>query len=431
MTHRGKLFVAIASTAIAFYFFLGLTIEWFGTKAQQPINDPGAQLRIFESVLQHIQNDYVDEPDLEKVRTGALRGLAHGLDAYSSYLTVKQVKAFRENAFAEKFGIGAEFSQLSSYLYVIAVSKSSPAEKAGLKAGDIIEYVDERATRDISLYDAKRLVLGDLGTTVKLRVLRAGGKPKTISVTREKFKIPKTVAVVKNGDIGVIKVNSLARGRGEEIIGQIRSLKDKGIRKIVLDLRNLASGKKEEAVLVSNAFIKSGELAKLIGRENKVIKTYAADPSKHIFDGEIVAIIDFGTAGAAEIIASSLLDRKRGEVVGERSYGAGTEQKLFTLRGGDGFLLTTSKLASAKGVAFLANKQSESGIQPSVEVKRPDAPDQTEVEGLFNQNQYREGQNKQPTPKEKTDAEKLKKREDVQMKRAIELLQEKAKTAGS
>ena len=429
MTYRGKFFVVIVSTAITFYAFFGVMMNWFGAGAQQPINDPGAQIRIFESVLQHIQNDYVDEPNLEKVRAGALRGLAYGLDAYSSYLTAAQVKDFQTNSSSKKVGIGAEFSQLSSYLYVISVMKNSPADKAGLKAGDIIEYIETKASRDISLYDAKQLINGDVGTSVKLRILRTGAKPRTISVKREAFEIPQTNAEVKDGNIGVIKVNSLVKGQADIIRNQIKSLNEKGVKKIALDLRNVGGGEIEEAVMVSNAFIKTGDLAKVIGRENKVVKTYTADSGKHIFDGEVAVIIDLGTAGAAEVIASSILDRKRGEVVGERSYGAGTNQELFILRGGDGFLLTTSKWASSNGVAFLAKKRSESGIKPSVEVKRPDTPESIAVEGIVNQNNNQ--QNPTPTPEKKPQVEKPKKTEDLLMKKTLEVLKGKTKAASA
>jgi carboxyl-terminal processing protease len=148
MSFRGKMWTLLISALVAAYVLVG-GLPYVGTllqtQAQQPINDPGAQLRIFESVLQHIQNDYVDEPDLEKVRVGALRGLVGGLDPYSSYLTPEQVKEFNGRNNTNRVGIGVEFSQVSQYLYVVSVVKGSNAEKAGLKAGDVIEYIESRA----------------------------------------------------------------------------------------------------------------------------------------------------------------------------------------------------------------------------------------------------------------------------------------------
>lgn len=431
MTYRGKFLVAVLSAAITFYAFFGIVMGWFSTQAQQPINDPGAQMRIFESVLQHIQNDYVDEPDLQKVRAGALRGLAYGLDPYSTYLTAEQVKGFQTQNDGDNVGIGAAFSQFSSYLYVLAVVKGSPADKAGLKAGDIIEYIDTKATRDVSLYDAKQLILGAPGTTLKLRILRTNAKPTTVTVTRGKYEIPAVKAELKSGSVGVIKVFSLDKGQGEKVRSQIQTLKDKGIKKVILDLRNVAIGDIDEGVAVANAFLKEGNIAQIIGRENKATKTYKADPAKYIYDGEVVAIIDLGTAGAGEIIASALLENKRAEVVGERSFGAGTEQQLFTLRGGDGLLLTVAKWASGAGKSFLGEKRTESGVMPSIEVKRPDMPEPIEVAELVdNKDEDPENPNAIEEPAE-TPKNQKPAREDIQMKKAFEVLQGKAKSAGA
>jgi carboxyl-terminal processing protease len=340
MSYRGKFSIGLVSAAIALYAVVG---GWLSTQAQQPINDAGAQIRIFESVLQHVVNDYVDEPNLEKVQAGALRGLVNGLDPYSSYLTADQVKDFQAKKQNTLAGIGAEFSQVSAYLYVVSVIKDSPADKAGLQAGDVIEYINTKATRDISLYDAKQLLLGENGSKVNLRVLRAGAKPQTISVSRGSYKIPEPTAKIEDGKIGIIKVYSLENGEAKDIRNRVQELTKQGAQKIILDLRGVAAGDLTDAVDVANLFIKDGTLAEVIGRDNKVLKTYTADPGKFIFDGKLVALIDLGTAGAAEVVASAILDRQRGEVVGERSFGAGTEQKLFPLRGGDGLLLTTAK----------------------------------------------------------------------------------------
>src|SRR6185312_14987657 len=179
MSFKRKFTLISLSAALALYTIAG---AWLATRAQQPANDPGAQQRIFESVLQHIQNDYVDEPNMEKVRAGALRGLAYGLDPYSTYLTADQVKDYRAGKKSTQVGIGAELSQASSFLYVVAPVKGSPAEQAGVRAGDIIEYIDAKATRDISLYDARQLLNGAAGTEVKLRILRANARPLTLAV---------------------------------------------------------------------------------------------------------------------------------------------------------------------------------------------------------------------------------------------------------
>ncbi|HKP70558.1 MAG TPA: S41 family peptidase [Pyrinomonadaceae bacterium] len=430
MSFRGKLSIMMLSTAVAIYAAVGgILSPW--ARAQQPINDSGAQLRIFESVLQHIQNDYVDEPNLEKVRYGALRGLVGGLDPYSSYLTPQQVSEFNTSKNSNKVGIGAEFSQVSLYLYVVSVTKGSNAEKAGLKAGDVVEYIENKATRDISLYDARQMIAGDAGTAVTLRVLRSGEKPQTLKVTRGGYKTPAAEARVETGKIGVIKVYSLEEGEANDIKNHIHTLTKQGVQKIILDLRGVATGTLNEGVAVANLFIGTGELAKVLGKDNKVLKTLSAEPSKAVFDGKVSVLIDLGTAGAAEVVASAILDRKRGEVVGERSFGAGTEQQLFTLRGGDGLLLTTAKWASASGSPFLGDDRASMGVKPSVEVKRPDTPEPLEVEELIDQ-QDEQNQNPQPQASPTPGKEPVKPVvEDLQLKKALELMSDKSQTARS
>lgn len=419
----------LVSSAIACYVMIG-GLPFVGnllqTQAQQPINDANAQLRLVERVLQHIQDDYVDEPDLSKVRFGALRGLVGGLDPYSSYLTAEQVKEFNGGGANGRVGIGAEFSQLSLYLYVVSVAKDSNAEKAGLRSGDVIEYIENKATRDISLYDAKQLILGQPGSVVNFRVLRSGVRPQIIKVTRGETKPAPPESRIESGKTGVIKVNSLETGSSEQIKTQIQNLVRQGADRIVLDLRGVAGGKIEEGIATANLFIKSGELGKIIGKDNAVVRNFLADPSKTVFSGKVNVLTDFSTAGAAEIVAAAFIDNKRGEVVGEKTFGAGTEQQLFPLKSGDGLLLTTAKWASPTGVPFLGQDRETTGVKPTVEVKRPDTPEPVEVQELIDQQEDENNTSPSDRPRTSPSPEATKAPvEDVQMKKAIELLQDK------
>lgn len=419
MSFRTKFALVVLSATLALYAVVG---GWLPTSAQQQ-NDPGSQLRIFENVLQHIQNDYVDEPNMEKVRAGALRGLAYGLDPYSTYLTAEQVRNYRAEAGKDQFGIGAELSQVSSYLYVVAPIKGSPADQAGVRAGDIIEYIDNKATRDISLYDARQLLNGPTGSEVKLRILRA--RPLTVTVKRGAFRAPAAEARMEAGKIGILRINSLADDEANDARARLQELLKQGAQKIVIDLRSVAGGSLVEGVNVANLFIKDGVLAQTIGRESKTLKTFTADPKASIFNGPVTALIDTGTAGAAEIIASALLERKRGEVIGEKSFGAGTEQQLFTLKDGDGLLLTTIKWAAASGKPFLGEDRARSGVAPSIEVKRQETAEAVDPEDLTGndddpvtkpnpQNDKRDVSPETAAPKQQP--------EDLQLKKALELL---------
>ncbi|HYG10412.1 MAG TPA: S41 family peptidase [Pyrinomonadaceae bacterium] len=420
MSFRSKFIVVVFSATLALYAVVGGLIY---TRAQQQ-NDPGAQLRIFESVLQHIHDDYVDEPDLNKVRAGALRGLAYGLDPYSTYLTVDQVRDFRVGLDKGQAGIGAELSQVASYLYVIAPLKGGPAEQAGVQAGDIIEYIDNKATRDISLYDAKQLLNGPSGTEVKVRILRAATRPLTLTIKRAPVQAPGVETRVEAAKVGVVRINSLAEGEAAIVQKRVQELQKQGSQKLVLDLRGVAGGSLAEGVKVANLFIKDGALAQTIGRGNKSLKTFNADPKLAIFDGPVAVLIDRGTAGAAEVIASAFIERKRGEVVGEKSFGAGAEQQLFPLRNGDGLLLTTVKWASSAGKSFIG-----AGVTPTVEVKRPELAAATDPEDLTGNDDDAIAQPAQPGDRREVAPEATAPKqqpEDVQLKKALELLNKPA-----
>jgi carboxyl-terminal processing protease len=420
MSFRSKFLVVVFSATLALYAVVGGLIF---TRAQQQ-NDPGAQLRIFESVLQHIHDDYVDEPDLNKVRAGALRGLAYGLDPYSTYLTVDQVRDFRVGLDKGQAGIGAELSQVASYLYVIAPVKGGPAEQAGVQAGDIIEYIDNKATRDISLYDARQLLNGPSGTEVKVRILRAGTRPLTVSIKRAPVQAPGVETRVEAAKVGVVRINSLAEGEAAIVQKRVQELQKQGAQKLVLDLRGVAGGSLAEGVRVANFFIKDGALAQTIGRGNKSLKTFNADPKLSIFDGPVAVLIDRGTAGAAEVVASAFIERKRGEVVGEKSFGAGADQQLFPLRNGDGLLLTTVKWASSAGKSFIG-----AGVSPTVEVKRPELAAAIDPDDLTGNDDDAIARPAQPGDRREVAPETTSPKqqpEDTQLKKALELLNKPA-----
>ena len=427
MSFKTKFSLIILSSSLALYSIAG---AWLATRAQQPANDPNAQQRIFESVLRHIQDDYVDEPNMEKVRAGALRGLAYGLDPYSTYLTPEQVKDYRAGNKSNQVGIGAELSQASSFLYVVAPVKGSPADQAGVRAGDIIEYIDGKATRDISLYDARQLLNGAAGSEVKLRILRTGTRPLTLAVKRGTFRAPAAEAKMETGRIGILRINSLDKDEAADAKARLQDLLKQGAQKIVVDLRSVAGGDIQEGVSVANFFVKEGPIAKTIGREQKVLKSFDADPKAVLFTGPALVLIDNGTAGAAEVIASAFVENKRGEVVGEKSFGAGAEQELFTLRDGDGLLLTTVKWASGSGRPFLGEDRSHSGVTPTAEVKKAESQDGD----LGDVEPNDEEKPNQPNTKPNSPSEPVAPRiqpEDIQLKKALEILRDKPAPRGA
>src|SRR5918999_3379958 len=172
----------------------------------------------------------------------------------------------------------------------------------------VLKHIDSRATRDISLYDARQLLNGTPGTEVKLRVLRAGTRPFVVTVKRGAVSVPGAESRMEPGKIGVIKVNSLAEGEAADVKARLQELQKQGAQKVVLDLRSVAGGSLEEGVKVANLFIKEGTLAQTVGRGNKPLKSYAADPKAALFEGPTAVLIDRGTAAAAEVVVSAFAE---------------------------------------------------------------------------------------------------------------------------
>ncbi|MBL8149478.1 MAG: S41 family peptidase, partial [Blastocatellia bacterium] len=363
MSFRGKLSIISISLIVALYAIVGgfLSVQ----KDVFAKGDPYVQLRIFGEVLRHIVRDYVDEPDLEKVRVGALRGLTEGLDPYSSYLTPEQVKKFRQPT-PEQMQTGLVLSKVAGYIYVVSVLKGSPAEKVGLRSGDFLEYVNGFASRDISLYDAEDLIGGQPGTEVEVKVFRRG-RPYKVKLKRGEVVQPSVEASILEPGIGYVKLNTLAEGKATELKKSIQDLQKRGAQKLILDLRGVANGNIEAGIEATNIFVKSGTIAKTLGHNNAVTATYEADTSA-VFTGQVVLIADRSTANAAEIIVAAFAANKRGEIVGERTFGSGSEQRLFELKNGAALLLTVTKYATPSGKAFMDTKETP-GIVPTIEVK--------------------------------------------------------------
>jgi carboxyl-terminal processing protease len=326
---------------------------------------PYPQLRIFEDVVRQIVQDYVEKPDLEKVRVGALRGLTEGLDPYSAYLLPQQVKQYQSNKVLPDT-TGMVIGQYSGFAYVIAVVPGSPAEKAGVKIGDVIEYVDTHATRDLDLYDVKSLLSGSPGSAVELTLINR--KTEKIKIVRGKVPPTPTETRLLESQVGYIKVPILGKGQSEAVESAIKDVVRKGAKSIILDMRGSAGGDLDEGVKVADFFLKSGTIVKSIGRKDKVLATYEAKSENDLTELPVAVIINRTTAGASEIVAAAIMENQRGEVIGERTlFGMGSEQELFPLDDGSALLLTVARYAAPSGKVFMTD-----GVTPNVEVKRAD-----------------------------------------------------------
>ncbi len=411
MSIRSKLTLITLSAFIALYSVVGGMLSRSNNPLVRALADPGpyAQLRIFENVVQHIVNEYVEKPDLEKVRIGALRGLTDGLDPFSAYLLPPQVKEYQAGKMNNDV-TGMVIGQYSGFAYVIAVVPTSPADKAGIRVGDVIEYIDGHATRDLDLFDVRSLLAGTSGSSVELALINR----KTEKIKLVRGSVPSIAPEVKSLEqqVGYVKVPILNKGQSEAVATAIKDAVKKGAKSIVLDLRGSAGGDLKEGVAVADYFLKTGTIAKTIGRKDKVMATYDAKADNDLTDLPVAVIIDRTTAGAAEVIAAAIMENQRGDVVGERTlFGMGVEQQLFPLDDGSALLLTTARHASPNGKIFMAE-----GVVPNVEVKRADL---AELGGDESNRPAGEGQPPAvvgPKPSE-----------DLMLKKAIEVLSSGAK----
>ena len=395
------------SAGVAFYAIAG-GFPW--DRGATAKGNQWAQLRIFDEVLYRISKDYVDEPDMERVRTGALRGLADGLDAYSAYLTPAQVAGYVPVEHGVHAVGGMALSKYGGYVYVVSCWKGSPADRSGIATGDIIEYIGKAPTRDMSLYDAEMLLTDVSNGPHDVKLFRAG-QSFTVTFTNGPVVAPPVESKMLEPGVGYLNVLALTSGRAVEVRGAIDQLTAKGMKRLVLDLRGCATGTMEEGASVANIFVESGVLGRKIGRGGAEGVAIEAQASLVAFRGPLTVLVDPSSAGAAEVIASAVATSKRGDVVGERTFGAGVELELFKLRDGGAMLITVAKYAPASGKPFI-----DEGVMPTVEVKRA-VPEIVVPED--------QDEDEPATPEDKPvvkPAPKPAATEDVQLKKALEIL---------
>jgi carboxyl-terminal processing protease len=368
-------------------------------------NDSYRQLQVYSEVLSRIRTEYVEEPNVPKVTDGALHGLMEALDADSAYMSAEAYKKFKAHKPDGKAGIGAIVSKRFGYADVVSVFPGSPAEKAGVEAGDIFESIEGVSTKDLSLPEIRAILAGAPGSSVNLQVV--GGhraEPKKVVVARDLVREPAVADKMLEDGIGYIKTQSLTRGRTQEIAARIKTLEKAGAKKLVLDLRGCAAGEESEGVATANLFLNHGTIAYLQGQKYPK-ETYNADPAKAITALPLVVVVNRGTAGAAEVVAAAVLENARGDVVGAKTFGEGSVQKTIDLPDGGVLILSIAKYYSPSGKVF-----QETGVTPTVLVA-----DEEELGGVDEEEPAGRPEN----------AEKPKNTNDDQLKKAVEVLKKR------
>jgi len=368
MNRAARIGVLCVSVVIFCYAGLGHVL------GRTPDDKAYKSLTVYSEVLQKIQQDYVDEPNLHLVTTGSLHGLLESLDAQSSYLTAREYAEYKQKQAANVTGdAGLTLSKRFGYIIVVSVLPDSPGEKAGIHSGDIFESVAGFTTRDMSVGQAMNFLRGQPGTGVKVGVIRRGkADPDEVDVVREKLGTAKIVSAKIDPDILVLRLPSLDPGRADEIRSRLLDAEKQGIHKVILDVRECGRGPVSEAIAVAKLFVPSGTLSTLRG-QTVSSQVFSADPGKVVWKAPVSVLIDATTSGAAEVLASAMVANHRGDVVGERTFGLASEQKLISLDDGAALFLTVANYYNGDGKSIL-----EEGVVPS-EVVRASAEDDSDA----------------------------------------------------
>ena len=402
MSMKTKAAILVSSFAVLLFVVVGS----LGGVHASSADGSYRQLQVYSEVLSRVRSEYVEEPNIPKVTDGALHGLLESLDSNSSYMAADAYKAYKAHKSEAKGEIGATISKRFGYAAVVSVLPGSPAEKAGIEATDIFESIEGQSTRDMSLPEIRSVLAGTPGSTINVSVVRARrAEPQKVVITRNVVTIPPVSEKMIEDGIGYIKVDALTKGKAQEIAGKIKSLEKSGAKKLLLDLRNSSDGDESEGVAVANLFLNHGTITYLQGQKYPR-EAFNADPAKAVTNLPVAALVNKGTAGAAEIVAAAILENARGDVVGDKTFGDGSVQKTIDLPDGGALFLSIAKYYSPSGKAI-----QDAAVTPNVVVAEEE------------DNVVPEEEEQAPAPEQEA---KPKNTQDDQLHKALEVLKKRS-----
>jgi len=346
--------------ALGLGFGLG-EFGFFGVHAGGDQDGAYRQMNVYQQVLKRIQTDYVIEPNMNDVTAGALHGLLESLDADSSYLTPTEYKIYKDRPATGVAQVGLTVSKRFGYATVVNVLPGSPADKEHVSDGDVIESIGDHSTRELSLAVIRLMLDGKAGSTVSLSLVRPRkADPDKLSLTRAIVPVPAlSEQQYENASILYLKPGVITKARVDELSAKIKAAKN---HKVLLDLRDASGGDPDEGLRLANFFINQGTLASLEGQKFPK-QTFTADPAKYLSGAPLAVLVNRGTYGAAELTAAAIEGAKRGDVVGERTFGEGSVQKTIDLPDGAALLLTIAKYEGPDG-----KKIQDEAVVPTVQV---------------------------------------------------------------
>ncbi len=326
-------------------------------------------LTVYSEVLQKIQEDYVEEPSIPKVTVGALHGLLESLDAMSSYMSAQEYAEYQKQFATHPQGqVGAVLSKRFGYVMVVSTLPGSPAEKTGLLPGDLIVSIAGLTTQEMSAQQAEMLLTGAPGSVVKISVVSRGRGPTETQeeqITRAPLAPVHVVVTKVSPDVAYIRIPSLDTGKADELRAKLADLDREGIRKVILDIRGCAMGNVPEGIAAARLFLESGTIASLSG-QTVTKQEFAADATKVVWKYSVSVLISGATSGAGEVLAAAIAGNKRGDVVGERTFGTASQQKLIQLDDGAAVNITVAYYYTPAGKAIPTE-----GATPTTEVTNP------------------------------------------------------------
>ncbi|HEB74725.1 MAG TPA: S41 family peptidase [Nitrospirae bacterium] len=382
-------------------------------------------LRLFTEALTIIKNSYVEEVDTKDLIYGALKGMLRTLDPHSAFMPPDEYKEMQIDTRGEFGGLGIQIGIKKGMLTVIAPIEDTPAWKAGLKAGDKIIKVDGESTRDMTLFEAVKKMRGPRGTEVTITIMREGWKePRDFTITRDIIKIKSVKYRVVDDGIGYVKINQFQERTASELENALKSLKEKEVDSLVLDLRNNPGGLLTSAVDVTEQFLPPNRLVVYIKGRTGDKTEYKTKGNRPYYDMPMIVLVNHGSASASEIVAGALKDWKRAVLLGVKTFGKGSVQSVIQLSGGSGLRLTTAKYYTPKGISI----QNE-GIEPDIVVKiKPQNGEaypvirEKDLEHHLENEQKPEEENQQKKEEKEVAPIQVDEDNDVQLQRAIDLL---------
>jgi carboxyl-terminal processing protease len=328
--------------------------------------DTYQHLKIFDDVVSMISNYYVEEADIDKVMRGAMHGLADALDPDSAYLTAEQVKQVESGAPLPPAGVGIELTR-QYYLRVIAARDNSPGAKAGLRTGDYIRAINDKPTREMSVWEGVRALRGTPGSKVSLTVIRGNAAdPHVIELTRETEPTSAVSGRIAGPGVGYVRIAAIGRDTASQVKSNVDDVVKRGASKLIVDVRRVSSGSIDEGLAIARLFVGKGTLT-IRETKNGARDTVAAAAGDGALTIPAVVLVDTGTSGAAEIFASALAGNQRADLIGEHTIGRAASQKLVRLPDGAGLWLSATRYLTPAGTPL-----HEKGLEPTVPVDEPD-----------------------------------------------------------